>query len=113
MLDSLTHTPLDYLNVHTGRHLLLLCKPHHDLVDRIQPGAYSPAVLSNWKAAREADGIDALAGLSGLTEDKLAAMIESAVTTMAPQRVTTLDVSGGEHVVGHGGPQYPSRVGRR
>jgi hypothetical protein len=33
--------------------LLLLCKPHHDLVDRIEPDRYPAETLEKWKAARE------------------------------------------------------------
>jgi len=52
--------------------LILLCLVHHKHVDvgRHQ-GEYSPEMLLKWKSDREADGRDALAGLTRLTEDDL------------------------------------------
>lgn len=51
--------------------LLLLCRGHSDFVDRKHVDDYSPETLLSWKADREAAGQDALAGLTGLTEDGL------------------------------------------
>jgi len=51
--------------------LLLLCKAHHDFVDRTHVDDYPPETLLQWKADREAGGQDALAGLTGLTEGGL------------------------------------------
>lgn len=75
--------------------LILLCKPHHDLVDRIAPDDYAPELLKQWKAAREGDGVAALRELRGLTEDSLAEMLEDAVRSIGPTREVVLDVSGG------------------
>ncbi|WP_030894175.1 HNH endonuclease [Streptomyces sp. NRRL F-5053] len=58
--------------------LILLCTPHHKLVDGPRSEEFPVEVLEGWKDARESDGIDALAGLTDLTEDKLAAMIQDA-----------------------------------
>jgi hypothetical protein len=58
--------------------LILLCTAHHKLVDGVGSDRYSVGVLESWKAAREADGIDALAGLNQLTEEKLVRMMATA-----------------------------------
>src|ERR1700722_1625133 len=51
--------------------LILLCTPHHSIVDRLHPANYQPEELQQWKVKREADaGIDNIA-LSSLTEDRL------------------------------------------
>lgn len=43
--------------------LLLLCKPHHDVVDKLAPAEWPAAVLKEIKATREASGTaDALRG---------------------------------------------------
>ncbi|MCA1607697.1 MAG: hypothetical protein LC775_20035 [Acidobacteria bacterium] len=51
--------------------LILLCLVHHKRVDRTHRHKYPPEMLLKWKAEREADGQDALAGLTRLTEDDL------------------------------------------
>ncbi|WP_127469602.1 HNH endonuclease [Streptomyces sp. B27] len=58
--------------------LILLCTPHHKLIDGPRSSEFPVEVLEAWKEARESDGIEALAGLTDLTEDKLAAMIQEA-----------------------------------
>ncbi len=58
--------------------LLLLCNVHHKRVDGVGSEKYPVEVLENWKRLREADGQDALAGLSGLTEARLVEMIYEA-----------------------------------
>lgn len=58
--------------------LILLCTPHHKLVDGPRSEEFPVEVLEGWKDARESDGINALAGLTDLTEDKLATMIQGA-----------------------------------
>lgn len=61
--------------------LVLLCKPHHTLVDKTHPGRYAVQDLQLWKAEREAQGIAGLAGLRGLTEERLEEWIVAAVTS--------------------------------
>jgi hypothetical protein len=75
--------------------LVLLCKPHHDLVDRIDPDRFAARVLKEWKMDREGPGIAALRGLRGLTEGRLEEMLEKAIRTVGPQREVTLEVVGG------------------
>ena len=72
--------------------LLLLCKPHHDVVDKRHPGDYSPEVLVGWKAEREGQaGLDQ-AILAGLTEDRLLELIERALASVTPQRLLTVEL---------------------
>ncbi|MFF3696371.1 hypothetical protein [Streptomyces sp. NPDC002221] len=58
--------------------LLLLCNVHHKRVDGVDGEKYTVEILERWKRVREADGQDALAGLSGLTESRLVEMIQEA-----------------------------------
>ncbi|MDX3429562.1 hypothetical protein PV664_11500 [Streptomyces sp. ME01-18a] len=58
--------------------LLLLCNVHHKRVDGVDGEKYTVEILAEWKHVREADGQDALAGLSGLTESRLVEMIQEA-----------------------------------
>jgi hypothetical protein len=75
--------------------LILLCKPHHDLVDRIEPDRFPTDVLKKWKVDREGPGSAALRGLQGLTEDRLEEMLEAAIRTAGPQREVTVEVAAG------------------
>jgi len=61
--------------------LLLLCNVHHKRVDGAEGEKYTVEILEGWKASREAEGQQALAGLSGLTEAGLAEMIHEAQET--------------------------------
>ncbi|GGR35336.1 hypothetical protein GCM10010282_29920 [Streptomyces roseolus] len=58
--------------------LILLCNVHHKRVDGAEGERYTVALLEEWKAEREADGQEALAGLTGLTERRLVEMIHEA-----------------------------------
>ncbi|MFD7203071.1 hypothetical protein [Streptomyces sp. NPDC059893] len=58
--------------------LLLLCNVHHKRVDGVDGEKYTVDILDGWKRVREAEGQDALAGLSGLTEARLVTMIQEA-----------------------------------
>ncbi|UNZ21302.1 HNH endonuclease [Streptomyces sp. 891-h] len=69
---------LDIRERNSFGNLILLCTPHHKLVDGPRSEEFPVEVLEGWKDARESDGIDALAGLTDLTEDKLATMIQEA-----------------------------------
>jgi hypothetical protein len=61
--------------------VVLLCKPHHTLVDKAHPDDYSIPDLEEWKANREGGGLAALKGLGGLTEERLEALIRGAVAS--------------------------------
>ena len=73
--------------------LVLLCKPHHTLVDKTHPDRFSVEDLQQWKADREGTGIEALKGLRGLTEERLEELIIETVATAG-------DVSRSAAVVG-------------
>ena len=81
--------------------LVLLCKPHHDLVDRISAADYPAETLRGWKTGREGSGPSPLADLHGLTEERLADMLEAAMRHHQPQRVVTAETLAGI-VVGNG-----------
>ena len=58
--------------------LMLLCHPHHTLIDKTAPDDYPPYVLIEWKNKREADRVGALRNVGGIGEDDLQDMIKSA-----------------------------------
>lgn len=81
--------------------LLLLCKPHHELVDKRHPDDYPPDLLSEWKAQREDEaGIDGPA-LSMLAEDRIIGLIEKAVASARSQRLLTVELGLGVAFPGH------------
>lgn len=63
--------------------LVLLCKPHHTLVDKTHPERYSIEDLEQWKADREGASMRSLRGLHGLTEEGLEEMIRRAVASLS------------------------------
>jgi hypothetical protein len=72
--------------------LILLCTPHHTIVDRLHAADYPPEELQLWKVQREADaGIDNIA-LSSLTEDRLVELIERAVRSSRLERTVALEL---------------------
>lgn len=72
--------------------LVLLCTPHHTIVDRLHPADYPPEELQRWKVQREADaGIDN-AALSSLPEDRLVELIEKAVSSCRPERLVAAEL---------------------
>lgn len=72
--------------------LILLCTPHHKVVDRLHPEDYPVEVLVGLKAQHERDaGIDGSA-LSPLTEDRLLDLIEKAVASAKPQRQLAVEI---------------------
>ncbi|MEW1951089.1 hypothetical protein AB0280_17780 [Pseudarthrobacter sp902506025] len=75
--------------------LMLLCKPHHELVDKRHPERYPAETLLKWKTQREAAaGIDRK-DLSGITEDDLLALIEQVVTAAGPRREAVVELGMG------------------
>lgn len=75
--------------------LVLLCKPHHEIVDKRHPDRYPPDMLSEWKAQREtAAGIDGVS-LAGVTEDRLVDLIERAVAASRDQRLVMVELGMG------------------
>jgi hypothetical protein len=72
--------------------VILLCKPHHEIVDKRHPEKYPAETLSEWKLQREvAAGIDATK-LAGITEDRLVALIEKAVASARGERIMSVEL---------------------
>jgi hypothetical protein len=57
------------------KNLILLCTPHHSIIDKLKPNDYPIEVLEKWKSDRETGGLARLKGLSDLTEDRLQEML--------------------------------------
>jgi hypothetical protein len=71
--------------------LVLLCHGHHVRVDGPKHrDEYTPEILLEWKSAREAEGQDALAGLTRLTEDTLETILTDAFAAKQEQIMETL-----------------------
>lgn len=82
---------LDLRERNSFGNLILLCTPHHKLVDGPRSEEFPVEILEAWKDARESDGVDALAGLTDLTEDKLAKMIQGAQEELFERLEPALD----------------------
>lgn len=75
--------------------LILLCVPHHKLVDGRRRGEFSPEMLQCWKSANEpAEGIEALAS-AGLTDEILETVMEQIVVQVGPKREVEVDLDPG------------------
>ena len=59
--------------------LILLCKPHHELVDVRHPDQHSVTDLESWKRAREGTSTAQLADVGPVTEDELADLLEQSL----------------------------------
>lgn len=97
--------------------LILLCTPHHDLVDNKKPTVYTTRTLQGWKSTREsATGAD-LAELSGITEETLVAAMEAAIRASRGAREAKLELSSGLLVENGAGlvmlplGRYPTVIG--
>ncbi|MFD8760518.1 hypothetical protein [Streptomyces mirabilis] len=60
------------------KNLLLLCVPHHTTIDGASSADYPVELLEDWKASREGESVEALDGLTGLTEARLSEMLAEA-----------------------------------
>lgn len=79
--------------------LLLLCKPHHDLVDILASSDWPAQVLEKMKAAREISGTaDALRGQT-FRENELEEMLREVMKGVAV-RAATVEVTSGIHTAG-------------
>jgi hypothetical protein len=75
--------------------LILLCVPHHKLVDGRRRVEFPPAMLQGWKKSNEpAEGIEALAS-AGLTDEILETVMEQIVTKVGPKREVEVDLDAG------------------
>lgn len=72
--------------------LILLCVPHHDLIDHKEPDNYTVDVLREWKASRESATGPDLIELNGITEESLGALMEAAVRSARAERAATIEV---------------------
>jgi hypothetical protein len=71
--------------------LILLCHPHHKEIDGPDGDRYTVEALEGWKEEREADGLDALAGLGDLTEQRLSEMITESQIALVDRIGPALD----------------------
>jgi hypothetical protein len=78
------HDPT-FANPNDFANLLLLCKPHHTIIDRLEPQKFTVEILESWKAAREAPGVAAMAGLRNLTEPRLQEIISESFEEIKDQ----------------------------
>jgi hypothetical protein len=73
--------------------LMLLCKPHHTMIDRISTVQnYPVSLLRNWKKTREGDATSLLNGIGGLTEERLQELMADAVTEARQEVVEVVDL---------------------
>lgn len=74
--------------------LILLCVPHHKLVDRLEPEKYSVELLTGWKVDNEtAEGIEALRSVAN--EANLEDLLASVVERLAPRREVKVELMAG------------------
>lgn len=75
--------------------LILLCVPHHKLVDGRRRDEFPPEMLQGWKSSNEpAEGIEALAS-AGLTDEILETVMEQIVAQVGPKREVEVDLDPG------------------
>jgi hypothetical protein len=75
--------------------LLLLCKPHHSLVDsKEHEKTYTVTVLKGWKEAREGNNTNLL---SDLHEDDVQGMLINAVTAAKKEILAAIDTLSDDH----------------
>jgi hypothetical protein len=83
--------------------LVLLCKPHHDLVDRAHPDRYQAEDLSTWKALREEGMAENLLGALEVDEAELEGALKDAAINISVSQ-SSLQIGGmGGSAVGAGG----------
>ena len=74
--------------------LILLCVPHHKLVDRIEPKKYPAEFLTTWKHENESEeGIEALRSV--VTEANLEDLLEGVAARLGPKRTVEVDLAAG------------------
>jgi hypothetical protein len=81
--------------------LILLCSPHHKLVDRLRPDDYPVEMLQDWKTANEpVDGIEELR-TSAITDDILDQVLEELIERAGPVREAHVDLVAGIMINGY------------
>ena len=83
--------------------LILLCKPHHEEIDKRHPEKYSPEVLLEWKRRHEGDDLEPLAQLGAVSEDNLAELLVEAATRTGGPSVNVGGEGGNAPGAGGGG----------
>lgn len=74
--------------------LILLCVPHHKLIDRIEPAEYPTELLSKWKRENEdEEGLKSLRSV--VTETNLESLLEDVVARLGPRREVHVDLVAG------------------
>lgn len=81
---------LEQLNSH--KNLILLCIPHHKIVDRMSNvSKYPTSRLNQWKQKREGASLDALQGIAHLTQDQFEHMLINSVTSAKGELLEAID----------------------
>ncbi len=75
--------------------LVLLCKPCHDLVDKVHPQEYPTTRLEAWKHDRESFAGMGLAAIGGIDEATLADLLIAAVRDALGNPEVTVTEAGG------------------
>lgn len=75
--------------------LVLLCKPHHELVDKRHPERYSAELLLAWKTERERDFGIAGDELSSINVEELDELVAAAAVSVVADGPIVLGGSGG------------------
>lgn len=83
--------PIDDDTRNDFTNVMLLCKPHHTLVDKTEPQNYPSSQLFEWKKKREGNGTAVLKGLHGITEEGFQEMITKAIAQRDEQLGSALD----------------------
>jgi len=83
--------------------LILLCKPHHERVDKRHPDNYPPETLLAWKAEHEAGGIAALSATGTIDENGLAEQLQEVAAIELNDAVINLGGTGGSALGAGGG----------
>jgi hypothetical protein len=87
--------------------LLLLCTPHHTLIDRVRPDDFPVETLRGWKVKRELEGGVDTATVATLTEENLLERIETAIAATRATRTVTVELGLGVWKVPHQLIQLP------
>lgn len=74
--------------------LILLCVPHHKLVDRVEPEKYPAEMLAEWKVSNEgADSVESLRAVA--TDVNLTDLIEEVAARLTPIRKVSVELVAG------------------
>jgi len=77
------------------KNLVLLCKPHHELIDKRHPDRYSVADIQTWKTTREANVRGALDELGTVDPDMLESALRNAASVTITNSTSVLGGQGG------------------